>query len=221
MLTTLWSAKGGSGVTVCALAAARAASPGTSTLVVDLQGDVPAAAGVPEPSGAGLSEWTNARRRPPEALARLVVPLAAGVALLPRGADELGDPDSAAELAAAVRSLADVVLVDAGAAPGGRSGRRAAAWSAALVGQGRSVMVVRPCYLELRRAVRCGLHVDGLVVVAEPGRSLDHRDACALVGAPLLAHVAWDPSVARSVDAGLLLSRPARRALRPLARVLP
>ena len=81
-------------------------------------------------------------------------------------------------------------------------------------------MVVRPCYLALRRSVRAGATPDGIIVISEPGRALSADDVARCLGAPILASLAIDPTVARAVDAGLLLSRlPA--SLGALASALP
>ena len=62
MLIACWSAKGGSGTTVVSVALglllARGAPGGA--LIVDLAGDVPAALGMAEPSGAGVTDWLAA-----------------------------------------------------------------------------------------------------------------------------------------------------------------
>jgi hypothetical protein len=47
----------------------------------------------------------------------------------------------------------------------------------------------------------------GAVVVHEPGRSLGVDDITRALGVPVVAEVAWDPGVARAVDAGLLSHR--------------
>ena len=58
-----WSAKGGSGTTVVAIALAtmrgRESQDG-GALLVDLAGDCPSAMGVPEPNGPGVSDWLAA-----------------------------------------------------------------------------------------------------------------------------------------------------------------
>jgi hypothetical protein len=80
-----------------------------------------------------------------------------------------------------------------------------------------SLLVLRPCFLSLRRAVAAPVHPSGVIVVREPGRVLSDRDVADVVGAPVLATVPVSPEVARAVDAGLFLSsRPValRRALR-------
>ena len=54
-LNVCWSAKGGSGTTV--VAAALALGSAVDSLLVDVDGELPAALGVPEPCGQGLSDW--------------------------------------------------------------------------------------------------------------------------------------------------------------------
>ena len=64
MVTVCWSPKGGSGTTVVAasLALVLAQREG-GALLVDLAGDVPAALGMPEPSGQGAVDWLAAPDR--------------------------------------------------------------------------------------------------------------------------------------------------------------
>ena len=50
-VTVCWSVKGGSGTTV--VAATLALSCPTASLLVDLDGELPAVLGLPEPSGQG------------------------------------------------------------------------------------------------------------------------------------------------------------------------
>jgi hypothetical protein len=85
-----------------------------------------------------------------------------------------------------------------------------------------SVVVVRGCYLALRRAVDDPLTAQalGVVVVEEPGRSLGPADAADVLGCPVLATIPMDPSVSRAVDAGLLLQRPPPLLSRPLRSLL-
>ena len=73
-LTVCWSAKGGSGTTV--VAAALALGSTIDSLLVDLDGELPAALGVPEPSGQGLSDWF-ASDAPERAVLDLAVKVAA------------------------------------------------------------------------------------------------------------------------------------------------
>ena len=68
-------------------------------------------------------------------------------------------------------------------------------------------MVVRPCYMALRRAVAADMKADGIVLIEEPGRALTQRDVERALGIPVVAVITFDPAIARSVDAGLLACR--------------
>lgn len=52
--------------------------------------------------------------------------------------------------------------------------------------------------------------LDGIVVVSEAGRALDHRDVEHVTGRQVVAVVDHTPVVARAIDAGLLIRRCAR-----------
>ncbi|MEA2427094.1 MAG: hypothetical protein QOF37_722, partial [Thermoleophilaceae bacterium] len=105
------------------------------------------------------------------------------------------------------------VVVDCGSTPA----------RAALVGAAaapHSLLVLRPCFLALRRAVQSPVRPSAVVLVEEEGRSIGRSDVEAALGVPVRAVVAHDPKVARAVDAGLLLGRiPSglQRALRHVA----
>ena len=237
MLHTFWSVKGGSGVTVTAAlyAAALARRHGATTLV-DLCGDQPAALGLPEPQGAGWHDWLATPDGSAEALDRLLLSAGDRLTLLPVGthpptADRVsagrapGPADRVPGLVAALSELGHVV-VDAGVidptARGAADGLLGGAVElrgelfAQLAGAGRTTLVLRPCYLTLRRAMKVAAHVDDIVVVSEPERALGARDVARLLGARVLADVAVDPAVARSVDAGTLLRRRHRSIHRSL-----
>ena len=214
MLVACWSVKGGSGTTVVAAALAMvlaSADPKGSTLV-DLGGDLPAALGVPEPAGPGVSDWLAAGPDvEADALRRLEVDVAPGLALVPVGTSPLAGARGE-QLAAALRGDRHVV-VDCGP-PGGGAGLAVAAAA------GLSLLVLRPCFLALRRALTVPIRPSGVVLVTEPGRALGRRDVEAVLGVPVRAEVAWDAAVARHVDAGLLgghLPRALERALRRAA----
>jgi hypothetical protein len=72
-----------------------------------------------------------------------------------------------------------------------------------------------PCYLGLRSIVSSELHPDSIVVVSETGRSLTLRDVQDVCGVPVVAQVHVSAHVARTIDAGLLVTR--SHALRELA----
>ena len=209
VLHTFWSVKGGSGVTVTAamFATALARRHGATT-VVDLCGDQPAALGLSEPRGAGWSDWLATPDGSAEALARLLVDVRDDLTLLPVGSVGGWPEGRAAQLATALATLGHVV-VDAGvvdpSAVGG--GDLRVELFAALAEAGRTTLVLRPCYLALRRAMKVTAHIDGIVVVSEPGRALGAADVERLLGARVLASLDVEPAVARAVDAGLLVQR--------------
>ncbi len=220
MLHTCWSAKGGSGATVvAALLALGLAHDGTEVLLVDAAGDLPASLGIASAAGPGVAEWLAAPEAPADALGRLEVAVTAGVTLVPRGSGPLPVGDRLELLLALLAADGRPVVVDAGRVPVPTEGvgRSSAAMLAA--GAERSLLVVRPCYLALQRAVATGVRPTGVVVVDEDGRSLDERDVTEVLGVPVVAVVPVEPSIARAVDAGLLAVRPPRRARRALRAI--
>ncbi len=84
----------------------------------------------------------------------------------------------------------------------------------------RMLMVIRNDYLSVRRAVAHIIKPDGIIVVAEPGRALQSADIEHALDAPVLINVNIDPTIARSVDAGLLVTRTPGIAIR-LANLIP
>jgi len=217
VLHTFWSVKGGSGTTVVAAAVAGAAARRTgAALLVDLCGDQPAAVGLPEPTGPGLRDWMAATERRAEALDRLAVAVDERLRLVPRGAPGPWPAERAGELVDALVRTGRPVVVDAGVLdPAAGHGPVAAE----LVDAGTSLLVLRPCYLALRRAVRATTRVDGVVLVLEPGRALGRRDVEQVLDVPVVATVELDPSVARAVDSGRLVRRPQRVLERALGGV--
>lgn len=218
-----WSTKGGSGTSVvaCALAVLAARQP-PGALLVDLAGDQTGLLGMGDDRRPGLADWLDGHQlAPPDAVGRLEVEVTAGLRLLPTGSTRLGRPATGphgrAELLAGVLSadhrtvVVDAGVVDAGAHPAVLAAGRAAA---------TSLLVVRPCYLALRRAVSCGVRPAAVVVVREPGRALTAADVESVVGAPVVAEVPVDAAVARAADAGLLVSRLPGSLGRPLGRPL-
>lgn len=204
MLIACWSVKGGSGTTVVATALALLHSRTTAdgAVIADLVGDVPAALGVPEPVGPGVAAWLGAADDVgPEALARLAVPVAPGLHLLPTGSPTpTSRPGRGTALAAALAADTRPVVIDAGSCPVGAALDVAAAASV-------SLLVIRPCFLALRRAVAAAVRPSAVVLVREPGRSLGRRDVEAALQVPVCADIDLEPVVARAVDAGLLAAR--------------
>jgi hypothetical protein len=216
-----WSAKGGSGTTVVATALALVladTSPAGSVLV-DLGGDVPAVLGLPEPDGPGVSDWLAAGAAvPTDGWARLEIPTAAGVAVVPRGRGPLASVERAEVLAGLLSADRRPVVVDCGVVPSGPAAHHEDAATVLASQATRSLLVVRSCYLALRRASTCSFRPSDIVLVREPGRSLDSATVEAVLGADICAEVLVDPAIARAVDAGLLPARLPRSLDRPLRR---
>ncbi|MEQ1700279.1 MAG: hypothetical protein ABMA25_09215 [Ilumatobacteraceae bacterium] len=204
-----WSAKGGSGTTVVSASLALVLSHQRPTLLVDLAGDAPAALGLPEPAGPGLGDWLASPTADAAALLRLAVPATDTLQVLPVGSTPVdrASPRLAA-LVAALQHLGHAIVIDAGTG---------APPSTLFDAATHRLIVTRPCYLSLRRAVASGLQPTGIVLVGEPGRALQSRDVERALHAPIVAEVEYDPSVARSVDAGLLAARLPRSLSHSLA----
>jgi MinD-like ATPase involved in chromosome partitioning or flagellar assembly len=215
MLICCWSSKGGAGTTVVAAALARlsAALDGPGALLVDLGGDAGAVLGVPEPDSPGLAGWLRAGDGAPvDALGRLEVPVAPGLALLPRGGGSLPG-ERAAVLAAVLGGDPRQVVADCGTVDSEVAQAIAAAAD-------RSILVTRPCFLALRRARSAAVSPTEVVLVTEPGRSITRHDVESALGAQVIATVPFDPAVARAVDAGLLATRLPRALSRELGRAV-
>lgn len=217
MLITCWSAKGGVGTTVVAstLSLLLARQPGHQVLLVDLAGDVPAVLGLTEALGPGVTGWLAAGPDvPADAIGRLVVPATEHLDVLPRGDGDLADVARVEVLAALLAQRSHTVVVDAGLVRDGAPGSDAARVLASAADH--SLLVLRPCFVALQRAVAAPMRPSGVVLVSEPGRSLGVHDVEATLRVPVRAEVLVDPAVARAVDGGLLASR----LPRPLARSL-
>jgi MinD superfamily P-loop ATPase len=219
MVTLCWAAKGGSGTTV--VAATLALTCQRPSLLVDLAGEAPAVLGLPEPDRPGVAEWL-VTDTPADHLVDLLIEIGTDVWLLPWSSTASAsstpaiDPASPrwAELGAWLISWSSedraAVTIDAGTGTP----------PPAMLGcADRALLVTRPCYLALRRAVRCSSRPTGVVVVTEPGRALTIRDIEHALGAPVTATVSIDPLVARAVDAGLLSTRLPRVITRELRRI--
>jgi Mrp family chromosome partitioning ATPase len=212
-----WSAKGGSGTSVvAALLALTRAERDRDVLLVDLAGDLPAVLAVASAGAPGVAEWLADSDAPAEALTRLELVVAPRLSLLPLGIGPLDGGARGELLASLLRADGRDVVVDAGTLePDGPSGpaplQRMFASSAE-----QSLLVIRPCYVALQRALRVDVRPTGVVLVDEEGRALDERDVHQVLGVDIAAVLPVDPSVARAVDAGLLASRVPRRARRAL-----
>ena len=206
MLVVCWSSKGGVGTSVVAAALAlRSAADGAETLLVDLAGDQVDLLGWPRAAPVeGVGDWLAAGDDVPiDALPALEVAVVDRLRLLPRGVGS--GPARLPVLGALLGGTGRVVVVDAGVGA-----------SPDWIGPGAvSVLVLRSCYLAVRRA---GV-VPGatrVVLIEEPGRALRAADVAGAIGVDPWVRLVADPAVARAVDAGLLATRLPRslRALR-------
>lgn len=219
MLTACWSVKGGSGTTAVAASLTIAlAGAGRPVVAADFAGDLAVAIGLPDPPGPGVRNWLDAGSDvPADGLERIAATGERGITFVPRGDWVTGrgsdDCDAAVRLADGLRALTPgaPVIADAGVvdSPGMRAFVAAA---------DRSLLVVRSCYLGLRRAVAAP-RPTAVVVVREPGRSLSPRDIGDSLGVPVAAVIEWDPAVAYALDTGLLRTRLPRRVTQQLRRV--
>jgi MinD superfamily P-loop ATPase len=206
-----WSAKGGSGTTVVAAALSLVLSTTRSTTIADLGGDIPAALGLPEPSGPGLTDWLASPDAEVDALGRLAVDINSTLRLLPRGAAPMPATPRWADLTTALDHVDEEVVIDAGTGEPPDELARCV---------DQSLLVIRPCYLAMRRLIAMRARPTGVIVVDEPGRNLRCTDLAQSIGVPVVAQVPFDPAVFNSVNAGLLAGRLPRslsHALRDIA----
>jgi hypothetical protein len=208
VLVALWSPKGGSGTSVLSAACALVLARHGGVRLADLAGDQPAIFGLGAEPGTGLADWlAMGPEAPTDALDRLTVEAAPGVALVARGTGAgplapVAEAEAGAALAVALRDGSVPCVVDAGRATG-------PAERALVEVADRSVIVVRGCYLSLRRSVQSPplAGVAGIAFVDEPGRSLGANEVRDVLDRPVLTRVPVRSGIARVVDAGVLPSR--------------
>ncbi len=223
MVTVCWSIKGGSGTSVVAAGLALSASRRDQpSVLIDLDGDALRITGNEPNSASGVWPWLRADPSVGyESLLRLSVPVNRTCSVIPAGRvasvhDRPDVPlDRWQQLLAGIRSEPRSVVVDLGSTPvRSGSGRELLLSSADC-----TLLIVRPCFLALRRAVELEVRPTGIVLVREDGRSLGRGDVEAALGAPVITEVPFLPSIARSVDSGLFgdrLPRPLERAVRSI-----
>ena len=198
MLTICCSVKGGSGTSV--VAALLALHPKRDTVLVDLDGDGPAVLGLAPPAGQGLSDWFESDA-PAAAVSTLAVDVDRTTRLVARGTAVLdptssrwrGSPRGWRRRTRSTSSSTPASATPPASAP--TTPRRAA------------LLVIRPCFLALARAVAAGWRADGVVLLHEPWRSLGPDDVERALDVPVVARLEHDPAIARAVDAGLAVAR--------------
>ena len=204
MIVVCRSPKGGSGTTItsAALAMMLAAQHRGGGFIVDLAGELAPALGIPDPPDT----------QP--------VDVNASLKLLSFAPRELRTPveHNWKEVANQLLSYDAPVVIDVGTGELNESFERIA---------NRTFLVLRPCYLALRKASNKMSHgylrSDGIIVLEEAGRALTPTDISTVLKTPIVSTIKVDPSVSRAVDAGLLSSRiPAalNEGLRALVEVL-
>lgn len=220
MLLSLWSPKGGSGTSVFAAACAIVLAAGRGARLVDLDGDQAAILGL-APTGLeparGARDWLAAGpATPADGLARLAFEVGPGLALVPPGAGGRGaGGEAGAALGMVLRDWGAAVVADCGRADDDAA-------RAVVEVSDHAIVVVRPCYLALRRAAADELvrSAAGAVVVDEQGRALGSREVSDVLGIPVLATVPVRAAIARVVDAGVLVTRLPDHLARPARSVL-
>jgi MinD-like ATPase involved in chromosome partitioning or flagellar assembly len=211
VLTACWSVKGGTGTTLVAAALVLGAAGGGRPVVgVDFAGDLPAALGFAESDGPGVLDWLDAGAEVPrDALGRIAHDTSHGITLVRSGTASTSapPPDASAghRLAKAIRNVraGGPVIADCGRLD-------SPAKSSFVEAADRSLLVLRPCYLALRKA-HSAPRPTAVVLIGEPNRSLCGRDIEDVLGVPVVAEIAWDPEIATAVDRGLLSGRLPRR----------
>ena len=186
-VTVCASPKGGQGCTTIAAAlavlAARSSQP---TLLLDTRGDAAAILGVSDPAPA--STVADAIANAVEPCDRLRVVSVTG--------DQI-DADAISAISELV-AAGHRVIVDTGndhdvlhrfdpLSP-------------------HRLLVTRPCYLALRRAIGVPFVPDHVVLISEHQRCLTERDVSLALALPVTS-VPYDPAIARAIDAGLLAAR--------------
>lgn len=199
MSTLFMSPKGGNCTTVTASAFALvSAMRGTNTLLIDLCGDIPAAIGLAEQHGPGINDWLNENNiGDPQQMVMLGTPVIPGLVVLHRGARFVAGEPRWEALAAAISSLPHDVIIDAGTT-----------YVPEVLTQAVSnvSMVVKPCYLSLRRASRLA-RPNNVFVIKEENRALTVKDVGNVLGVPVAAEIPYEAAISRAVDAGLLTAR--------------
>ncbi len=186
-ITVCASAKGGQGcTTIAAVLAVLAAQGNQPTLLLDTRGDAAPTLGVSDPAPAGT--FAEAMANAVEPCRHLCVATIAG--------DQI-DSDATSELER-LTAAGHRVIVDTG------TDHDVLHRFDPLSPQ--RLLVTRPCYLALRRAIGVPFVPDHVVLISEQQRCLTERDV-SLALALAVTSVPYDPAIARAIDAGLLAAR--------------
>jgi hypothetical protein len=220
MTVVCWSVKGGSGTTVVSSSLARVfADRYGAALLVDVGGDGIIALGGSEQPKRGVQTWLSANDDvSSESLDLLAIDLGRNLRILPSGPSIDGGGVRSArwnELASYLQGQHDPVVVDLGVIPQSPN-----AGLQEFVNEAEtSLLVLRSCYLAVRRAIDFPLRPTGIVLVRDPDRMLSANDVAAAIGVPVVATIFVDPRIGKSVDTGQLGDRIPRPLVRSLRRI--
>jgi hypothetical protein len=194
----LYAIKGGSGTTVtAALVALRSTG---DTLIVDLGGDMADVLGIRPPTWT-LDDFLLAPGGGD--LADIVIEIDPTTRLLPSARPirpGSGSEHQRRSLANWLDQQPGTTIIDAGTGvPAHDLVQRA----------DQTLAVTQPCYLALIRAARTGFTPDGIIVVRDNRRALRPSDIERSLNAPISSIIDLDPDIARTVDAGLLVTHAA------------
>lgn len=209
--------KGGVGVSAIAAAVASTLSRQQSVTVVDFCGDQPDIFGCSEetPSAPGVFDWLEADGSvSADALDNLSIEVSSSLRILPPGSRSSAAVVSAHRCVELVEHLgrSGPVIADVGVV-----GRDLLSEMSVICGASdRTTLVVRACYLVMRRARMIPIVADDVVEVVEGGRSLRTVDIELVLQQPVISRVPFDPAIARALDAGLV----GRRLPRPMSRMV-
>ncbi|NNC80905.1 MAG: hypothetical protein HKN94_12230 [Acidimicrobiales bacterium] len=212
MMWSICSSKGGVGASVLAATLAIESARTSEVLLVDLDGDQPDILGVETPE-LGLRDWLRSDADG-ESIENLTVPVGSRLRLLAAGEGDATDVSRLAALLPQFR-VSPIVIFDVGVA----NAEPFSMQSMVMAASDRTSLVIRACYVALRRAQRLHLEPHDTVEVVEGGRALTTADLEGALGLPVTARVPVDPHIARAVDAGMLLHR-RPRSLRRCAQDL-
>jgi MinD-like ATPase involved in chromosome partitioning or flagellar assembly len=222
MIVAVWAVRGGSGVsTASALLIRSLMSRGDSrepVVAIDADGDLPALFGIAPGSGEGLSDWLGADPSVgADALDGLLI--GGSVNVLPLGlaspVDRITEhvDDTRLDLALTYLTAHSSVVCDLG--------HTSAPLHEALIARAhRSILVIRPCMLSVRTALRSPRPAHGMVVVGSQPGDMRTDDLESALGIPVLATIPPLPALARAVNRSGLSGRLPYRAMRALTPVV-
>jgi hypothetical protein len=143
------------------------------------------------------------------AVAAVPHPMRCGTALAPGLVLAGDDPDT-------TPTVDQLVVVDAGPVDTGLID-----WTDPDDDVTRWIVLRGPCYLALRRLTLSSWTPDAIVLLTEPDRALRRADVEDVTALPVAVELTTTPTVARTIDAGLFLTRlPTLAAFRPLATLI-